>query len=68
MAAKTAGSKDKSLDIWISKNTRELAKCITRKGERGLMVVSEEEKKSSIDVIPKTLHYSTESMFLQLLR
>ena len=34
----------------------------------GLMVVSEEEKKSSIDVIPKSLHYSTESMLLGLLR
>jgi hypothetical protein len=64
MAAKKAGSKDKSLDIWISKNTRELAKCIIHNGECGLTVVSEEEKKSNIDVIPKSLHYSTESMVL----
>lgn len=27
MAAKKSGSKDKTIDIWISKNKREMAKC-----------------------------------------
>lgn len=30
--ARKAGSKDKSIDIWISKNNRELAKRINRHG------------------------------------
>jgi len=57
--AKKAGSKDKSIDIWVNKNNRELAK-----GKEPIVqeviVVPEEEKTSNIDAVPKELHYSTE--------
>jgi len=57
--AKKAGSKDKSIDIWINKNNGQLAK-----GKEAIahevIVVSEEEKASNIDAVPKELHYSIE--------
>jgi hypothetical protein len=56
-AAKKAGSKDKAIDIWIAKNNRGLANCtyLNQKMFKLIVVVSEEEKRSSIDIIPKTL-------------
>ena len=50
-------SKDKSIDIWMSKNNAALAKRILLE-RRFVTLVSEEEKQAKIDAIPKELPYS----------
>jgi hypothetical protein len=59
--AKKAESKEKSIDIWITKNTRELAKPTSPP------IAVSEEKKSTVDVIPKGLAYSIERSSFHLL-
>jgi len=62
-AAKKAGSKDKTMDIWISKNNHALKQCIQFGLVMALIIVSEEEQTpSNIDIIPKTLPYPVERM------
>jgi len=64
-AAKNAGSKDKTMDIWISKNNHALKQCTQIRPNMALIIVSEEEQTTSnVDIIPNTLPYPDERMSL----